>query len=66
LTWFLRRIGAEAASVLQRRVAAEITTTFASTYAAEISLSEALSLDMIASYARSATGGKYLIVPNAY
>jgi NADPH2:quinone reductase len=65
MTWFLNRIGAEATSALKRRVAAEITTTFASTYAAEISLPEALSLDVIASYARSATGGKYLIIPNA-
>ena len=64
MTWFLNRIGAEATMALQRRVAAEITTTFASDYAAEISLSEALSLDTITSYARSATGGKYLIVPN--
>jgi hypothetical protein len=33
-------------------------------YTAEISLTEALSPDVIAAYSRLATGEKYLIVPN--
>jgi len=49
---------------LRDRVAAELTTTFASHYTAEISLTEALSPDVIAAYSRLATGEKYLIVPN--
>jgi nicotinamide riboside kinase len=48
---------------LRDRVAAELTTTFASTYTREVSLAGALSLDAIADYARHATGSKYLIRP---
>lgn len=61
---FLQRIGAEAAAALRRRVAAELTTTFASKYAAEISLVEALQPEVMALYAQRATGAKYLINPN--
>jgi NADPH2:quinone reductase len=42
LTPFLQKIGFEAAQKLRERVAAEIKTTFASTYTKEISLAEAL------------------------
>ena len=45
-------------------MAAEIKTTFASRYTAEISLAEALHLDVIAAYDKRATGEKYLINPN--
>jgi hypothetical protein len=44
-------------------VAREIKTTFASHYAKEVSLAEALRPDAIAAYARQATGEKYLIRP---
>jgi NADPH:quinone reductase len=64
LTAFLTRIGFEAAQKLRERVAAEITTTFASAYTKEVSLAEALRLDEIAVYSQQATGGKYLIAPN--
>ena len=64
LTPFLQKIGFEAAQKLRERVAAEIKTTFASTYTKEISLSEALRLEEIAVYGRLATGAKYLINPN--
>ena len=64
LTPFLQRIGPEAAQRLRERVAAEIKTTFASSYEKEISLAEALRLDSIAEYGKQATGKKYLIVPN--
>jgi NADPH2:quinone reductase len=62
---FLARIGAEAAEQLRQRVAAEVTTTFASTYTAQVSLAEALSLESIAVYGRQATGEKYLVTPNS-
>jgi NADPH:quinone reductase len=62
--WFYQKIGPDAAKRLRDRVAAELTTTFASHYTAEISLTEALSPDVIAAYSRLATGEKYLIVPN--
>ena len=61
---FLKRIGPAAAQVLRERVAREITTTFASHYAREVSLSEALQIETIASYGRQATGEKVLINPS--
>jgi NADPH:quinone reductase len=64
MTWFYQRIAPDAAKRLRDRVAAELTTTFASHYTAEISLTEALSPEVIAAYSRLATGEKYLIVPN--
>ena len=64
LTPFLQNIGFEAAEALRQRVALEIKTTFASSYTAEVSLAEALSLDAIATYGKQATGEKYLINPN--
>ena len=60
---FLQRIGAEATQALKARVAAELKTTFASSYAREVSLAEALSLEAIAVYGQRATGTKYLINP---
>lgn len=64
LTPFLGKIGAEGTQALKNRVVAELTTTFASNYTADISLVEALSLDVLAVYNKRATGEKYLIVPN--
>ena len=64
LTPFLQKIGPEAAQKLRERVAAEVKTTFASTYTKEVSLAEALSLSAIAVYGKQATGEKYLINPN--
>src|SRR5499426_466029 len=64
LTPFLQKIGFEAAQKLRERVAAEVKTTFASTYTKEISLAEVLRLDEIAEYGKLATGQKYLINPN--
>ena len=62
---FLARIGPEAAQKLRERVAAEITTTFAPHYTAEVGLSEMLMLDAIGRYGRMATGEKYLVRPDA-
>jgi len=64
LTAFLQKIGFEAAQKLRERVAAEIKTTFASTYAKEVSLAEALRIEEIMVYGKQATGEKYLINPN--
>src|SRR5262244_2987490 len=64
LTPFLQKIGAEAAQKLRERVAAEIKTTFASTYTKEVSLARALALDEIAVYSKLGTGAKYLINPS--
>lgn len=61
---FIKKIGVEAAQELRARVAAEIKTTFASSYTREVSLAEALQLKEIAVYGKQATGEKYLINPN--
>ena len=61
---FLQKIGAAATQTLKARVAAELKTTFASHYAGELSLIEALQLNSIAKYGARATGTKYLINPN--
>jgi NADPH:quinone reductase len=64
MTWFLQKIGSRDTQRLRERVAAELTTTFATHYTAEISLTEALSPAVIAAYNKRATGEKYLITPN--
>jgi NADPH:quinone reductase-like Zn-dependent oxidoreductase len=64
MTWFLEKIGPEGAGRLRERVARELTTTFASRYSREISLTEALSPSVIAAYGKRATGEKYLVTPN--
>jgi NADPH:quinone reductase-like Zn-dependent oxidoreductase len=64
LTPFLQKIGLEGVARFRSRVAAELTTTFASAYTDEVSLAGALSLDAMTTYARHATGQKYLIRPN--
>jgi NADPH2:quinone reductase len=61
---FLEKIGVEAADKLRQKVAAEVKTTFASTYTQEVSLAEALSLEAIKVYGLQATGEKYLINPS--
>jgi NADPH:quinone reductase len=64
LTPFLQKIGPEAFQALRQRVAAELETTFASTYTKEVSLAEALQPEAIAVYGLQATGEKYLITPH--
>ena len=63
LTFFLIKIGPEAAQKLRERVANNLKTTFASNYTAEIGLAEALQPETIARYNAKTTGEKYLIVP---
>jgi NADPH2:quinone reductase len=62
-TNFLAEAGPEKAQALKARVAAEIKTTFASSYTAVVSLEEALSPAAIGVYGKRATGKKYLIDP---
>jgi len=63
LTPFLQKIGLARVAQLRDQVAAGLTTTFASSYTAQVSLPGALSLEAIAGYGRQATGSKYVIVP---
>ena len=64
LTPFLMKAGAEKTQQLKNRVVAELTTTFKSHYSHEVTLAEALNLDVVAGYNAKRTGEKYLIRPN--
>jgi threonine dehydrogenase-like Zn-dependent dehydrogenase len=65
LTPFLANAGAETIGRLRARVAAELTTTFASTYTREVSLAGMLKPDAFNSYVKRATGEKFLVTPAA-
>ena len=60
---FLQRLSEERVQALRERVAAELKTTFASAYAGELSLAQALQPEMLARYGQRATGDKWLINP---
>ena len=64
LTPMIGRIGMVKFQQMRERVAKEIKTTFASSYAQEISFEEMLEPDIIKSYAKQATGKKYLVNPH--
>ena len=61
---FLARVGPEKTQAMRERVAREITTTFASHYTQEISLTEALEAETARRYQLKATGEKYLLNPS--
>ena len=60
----LARLGREKVADLRGRVAAGLTTTFATSYGQEITLAEVLDPATVASYAAQRTGGKYLVRPD--
>jgi NADPH:quinone reductase-like Zn-dependent oxidoreductase len=63
LTPFLQKAGMETVMRLRARVAAEITTTFASAYTAELSFDQMLDPATARAYAAKATGQKMLLKP---
>jgi NADPH:quinone reductase-like Zn-dependent oxidoreductase len=65
LTPFLAGLGPEGAGRLRRRVADEITTTFASSYGARLSLRDVVDPEQVRRYGRMATGDKALVTPQA-
>jgi NADPH:quinone reductase-like Zn-dependent oxidoreductase len=65
LTPFIQGAGAETFGRLRARVAAELTTTFASSYTREVSLAGMLSPDAFNEYVKRATGEKFLVTPHA-
>jgi NADPH:quinone reductase-like Zn-dependent oxidoreductase len=65
LTPFLMKLGQEGSERLRRRVADEITTTFASTYGMRLSLADAVDPEQVRRYGRMATGDKALVTPQA-
>jgi NADPH:quinone reductase len=64
LTPFIQSAGAETFGRLRARVAAELTTTFASSYTREVSLAGMLSPDAFNEYVKRATGEKFLVTPH--
>ena len=64
LTPYLQAAGGEEVMRMRAKVAAEIRTTFASSYTSRITLDQAVQPETIAAYNRRATGEKYLILPN--
>jgi NADPH:quinone reductase len=64
LTPFIQSAGAETFGRLRARVAAELTTTFASSYTREVSLAGMLSPDAFLEYVKRATGEKFLVTPH--
>ncbi len=60
---FIQKIGSQKLEAMKLRVASELTTTFASHYAAEIGLSEVLKPEMVSKYGIRATSAKYWINP---
>jgi NADPH2:quinone reductase len=65
LTPFLQSAGGETFGRLRARVAAELTTTFASNYTREVSLAGMLNPDAFNEYVKRATGEKFLVTPHA-
>jgi NADPH:quinone reductase len=65
LTPFLQSSGAETIARLRARVAAELTTTFASAYTEEVSLAGMLRPEAFTRYVKRATGEKFLVTPQA-
>jgi NADPH:quinone reductase len=65
LTPFLQSSGAETIARLRARVAAELTTTFASAYTEEVSLVGMLRPEAFTRYVKRATGEKFLVTPQA-
>src|SRR5207302_1641911 len=64
MTPFMQSLEPAKVAALKHRIAAELTTTFASSHSKQVSLSEALRLPAVTAYAKRATGAKYLVVPN--
>ena len=64
LTPYLQKIGADVSNALRARVAAEIKTTFKTTYAREIPLIGLLDPEEIRVYSKRSTSAKYLVRPD--
>jgi len=64
LTAFFAKAGMEVMMRLRARVLAELTTTFASNFAATIALTDMLDVDTVRAFSKRATGAKYLVDPS--
>jgi NADPH2:quinone reductase len=63
VTPFMQKLEPARVVALKERIAAELTTTFASAHTQRVSLAEALQLSVVRGYAKKATGAKVLITP---
>ena len=61
---FLQRIGPDTFQAMRERVAAELQTTFASSYSRAVTLAEALQPQAFLEYSKTATGEKFLLTPH--
>ena len=61
LTNFLAKAGLERMMAMQKRIATELTTTFASNYSDETTLASILDKDTFLRYSKFATGQKTLL-----
>jgi len=61
---FLQRAGRERVAQLRERVAAGLTSTFATNFTDRVSLAEALKPEAFTAYGRPNTGTKFLVTPN--
>ena len=66
LTPFLQSIDPVRLGQLRERVAAELTTTFASAYSDEISLKDMLDPTVFSRYSKHSTGEKFLVNPQLF
>ena len=60
---FLAKVGSERSSELRQRVAAELSTTFASSYSDTLSLESILDIEQMKKYSQMSTQGKSLVCP---
>lgn len=65
LTPFLQKAGLETLLRMRQRVLEGLTTTFASSYKAKVSLTQMLTREAVLDYREMKTGEKYLVTPNA-
>jgi hypothetical protein len=63
MTWFYETLAPADVTRLRERVAKELTTTFASSYSAEVGLADLLTIDAVKGFTRKATGTKFLVLP---
>lgn len=64
LTPFMQKAGMEVVGRMRKRVVDELTSTFKSHYSHDVSLTDALLLDVATGYNAKRTGEKYLIKPH--
>jgi hypothetical protein len=60
---FLAKVGLERSKELRSRVAAELTTTFASSYSHTLSLESVLDIERMNEYCKMGTQAKSLVCP---